>query len=150
MRLTDQMVDPKQELIDWLSIALRSVMETQHWGILSWVLALAVVVLLLWRKFRNPILSWRLPLTGTVISALLLLASWLSKPKSFIAVNVEPSSYGYSEPYGRGKRIVLLSEGTAGRLVRESDGWFYVELGDGRLAWFNAEEWERVLHYKAN
>jgi hypothetical protein len=39
----------------------------------------------------------------------------------------------------------LLSEGSAARLRKSSEGWFFLELGDGRLAWFEATQWGRVL-----
>jgi hypothetical protein len=75
----------------------------------------------------------------------LLLAAQISKPQSDKVVVVGNNSYGYSAPDANGKRIVLLSEGSAGRLVRTSDGWFYVALGDGRQAWFSSDHWSRVL-----
>ena len=146
LRLTDHLVEPRQELLEWLSIAFRGILETQVWGILSWMMMALTIALLVWRKFKAPI-NWRIPLTTTVVSLLLLLISWISVPKNFVAINTATSSYGYSEPYKRGKRVVLLSEGSAGRLIKENDGWFYIELGDGRTAWFSAEEWARVLHY---
>ncbi|MEY2963570.1 MAG: hypothetical protein RL754_831 [Bacteroidota bacterium] len=146
MRLTDHLIEPRQELIDWLSIAFRGILPTQAWGILAWTVLLVTIVLLLVRRFGRG-MNWRYPFTTSLLGLLLLLTAWISIPKSFIAVNTAANSYGYSEPYAKGKRVVLLGEGSAGRLISENDNWLYIELGDGRVAWFNAEEWERVLHY---
>ena len=101
--------------------------------------------MLVLRKFKRPALSWRLPLTLSSIGLVLLLAAQMSIPQSDKVVVVSNNSYGYSAPDANGKRIVLLSEGSAGRLVRASEGWFYIALGDGRQAWFSSDHWDRVL-----
>jgi len=80
--------------------------------------------------------------------------SYLSIPKIKTAVVVERNSYGYSEPSSNSKRLILLSEGSAGTIQGSNNSWLYIELGDGRLAWFHSNEWESLIDldesYKAS
>ena len=80
-----------------------------------------------------------------MISLVLATVYWISLPASDAVVVTGKNSYGYSEPSLSSKRILLLSEGSAARLLKSSEGWFFLELGDGRLAWFEAAQWGRVL-----
>jgi tetratricopeptide (TPR) repeat protein len=145
LHLTDALVEPRQELMDWLGVVFRSVLDPQSWALISWSLLIAAMVLLIIRKWRRPELSWRWPLTLTSIGLTVMLVGWISAPKSTLVVVTAPSAYGYSEPNAQSKRIVLLSEGSAARLQSQNDSWFFVALGDGRMAWFAADQWGRVL-----
>jgi hypothetical protein len=131
--------------LHWIGHQLRAILSPEHWGVCAGVLLAGAFVLLVLRKFKQPALSWRLPLTLSSIGLVLLLAAQMSIPQSDKVVVVSNNSYGYSAPDANGKRIVLLSEGSAGRLVRASEGWFYIALGDGRQAWFSSDHWDRVL-----
>ncbi len=144
-RLTDALPPPNDALLHWIGHQLRAILTPEHWGLVAGVLLIGAFVLLILRKFKRPSLSWRLPLTLSSIGLVLLLAAQISIPQSDKVVVVGNNSYGYSAPDANGKRIVLLSEGSAGRLVRTSEGWFYVALGDGRQAWFSSDHWSRVL-----
>jgi hypothetical protein len=144
-RLTDALPPPNDALLHWIGHQLRAMLTPEYWGLVTGVFLIGAFVLLILRKFKRPSLSWRLPLTLSSIGVVLLLAAQISKPQSDKVVVVGNNSYGYSAPDANGKRIVLLSEGSAGRLVRTSEGWFYVALGDGRQAWFSSDHWSRVL-----
>jgi hypothetical protein len=112
------------------------------------ILVLALVItagLLAARRWWKPGLNWRWPFTTTIISLVLAGVYWISLPASDAVVVTAKNSYGYSEPSSSSKRILLLSEGSAARLRKSSEGWFFLELGDGRLAWFEAAQWGRVL-----
>ncbi|MDC0614512.1 tetratricopeptide repeat protein [Schleiferiaceae bacterium] len=144
-RLTDSLPPPNDALLHWIGHQLRAILAPEHWGLFAGVLLVGALSLLLLRKFKRPALSWRLPLTLSSIGLVLLLAAQISIPQSDKVVVVSNNSYGYSAPDANGKRIVLLSEGSAGRLVRASEGWFYIALGDGRQAWFSSDHWCRVI-----
>jgi hypothetical protein len=144
-RLTDALPPPNDALLHWIGHQLRAMLTPEYWGLVTGVFLIGAFVLLILRKFKRPSLSWRLPLTLSSIGVVLLLAAQISRPQSDKVVVVGNNSYGYSAPDANGKRIVLLSEGSAGRLVRTSEGWFYVALGDGRQAWFSSDHWSRVL-----
>lgn len=144
-RLTDALPPPNDALLQWIGYQLRAILSPENWGLVAGVFLAGAFVLLILRKFKQPSLSWRLPLTLSSIGLVLLLAAQTSIPQSDKVVVVGNNSYGYSAPDANGKRIVLLSEGSAGRLVRTSEGWFYVALGDGRQAWFSSDHWVRVL-----
>ena len=145
LRLTDALVAPKEELLQWIGQWERSVMSTEGWTYAAWVFLVATTVILVLRRTKSRSLNWRWPLTTTVMAFVLLGMSYLSIPKIKTAVVVERNSYGYSEPSSNSKRLVLLSEGSAGTILGTNNSWVYVELGDGRLAWFNGEEWEALL-----
>jgi len=144
-RLTDALPAPNDPLLHWIGHQFRTVLSTEQWAWLAGLFLTASLILLLLRKFKKPVLSWRLPLTLSSIGLALMLAAQVSIPQSNKVVVVSNNSYGYSAPDANGKRIVLLSEGSAGRLVSASEGWFYVALGDGRQAWFSSDHWSRVL-----
>lgn len=148
MRLTDELVEPRQELIEYLSDVLRGIAGYQSWAVAGWVVLALTVGLLVYRKWFNPGFSWRFAFTTTVLAGSLLLSSWIALPKSRIAVVVADNTYGYSEPHAQDRRTILLSEGTAGRLIRTRDQWYYIELGNGQTAWFSQKEWEHVLPYE--
>ena len=144
-RLTDALPPPNDALLHWIGHQLSAILTPEYWGLVAGVLLIGAFVLLILRKFKRPSLSWRLPLALSSIGLVLLLAAQISIPQSDKVVVVGNNSYGYSAPDANGKRIVLLSEGSAGRLVRTSEGWFYVALGDGRQAWFSSDHWSRIL-----
>ena len=149
-RLTDALPPPNDALLHWIGHQLRAMLTPEYWGLVTGVFLIGAFVLLILRKFKRPSLSWRLPLTLSSIGVVLLLAAQISRPQSDKVVVVGNNSYGYSAPDANGKRIVLLSEGSAGRLVRTSEGWFYVALGDGRQAWFSSDQWDRVFPINAH
>ena len=145
LRLTDALVAPKEELLQWIGQWERSILSTEGWTFLAWVFLAATMVLLVLRRTKNRSLNWRWPLTTTVLAFIFLGMSYLSIPKIKTTVVVERNSYGYSEPSSNSKRLVLLSEGSAGTILGTNNSWVYVELGDGRLAWFKGAEWEALL-----
>jgi hypothetical protein len=145
LRITDALVEPRQELIEWVGQWGRSVTDADTWALLGWAIIGLTLVLLIARKTFKKSLNWRWPFTTTILALLIILVGNLSVPRMKKAIVVERNSYGYSEPSTNSKRIVLLSEGSAGTIVSTNDMWYYVELGDGRLAWFNSEEWKYVL-----
>ena len=145
MRLSDAVVEPTDSLFQWLGSTFRTVAASESWLM---TLALALVItagLLAARRWWKPGLNWRWPFTTTVICLVLAGVYWISLPASDAVVVTAKNSYGYSEPSSSSKRILLLSEGSAARLRKSSEGWFFLELGDGRLAWFEAAQWGRVL-----
>ncbi len=144
-RLTDALPAPNEPLLHWIGHQFRTALAPEQWGLLAGVFFVVALILLVVRKFKKPALSWRLPLTLSSIGLLLLLVAQMSIPQSNQIVVVSNNSYGYSAPDANGKRIVLLSEGSSGRLVRDTQGWFYVALGDGRQAWFSSDQWGRIL-----
>lgn len=144
-RLTDALPAPNAPLLHWLSTQFRTLLSPEQWGWIAGLFLTGALVLLLWRKFKKPTLSWRLPLALSTFGLLFLLTAQVSIPRSDGVVVVSNNSYGYSAPDANGKRILLLSEGSAGRLVSVSEGWLYVALGDGRQAWFSADQWGHVL-----
>ena len=145
LRITDALIEPRQELIDWIGQWGRSIMHADNWALVGWATILISVVLLFLRKTYYRQINWRWPFATSLIALAIILVGNLSVPRIKKAIVIERNSYGYSEPSTNSKRIVLLSEGSAGTIVSKNDSWYYVELGDGRLAWFNTEEWESVL-----
>ncbi|HCP40669.1 MAG TPA: hypothetical protein DIT65_02650 [Cryomorphaceae bacterium] len=145
LRLTDALVAPKEELVEWIGQWERSIMSPEGWTFLAWVFLTATMALLVLRRTKNRSLNWRWPFTTTALALLLLGMSYLSIPKIKTGVVVERNSYGYSEPSSNSKRLILLSEGSAGTILGTNNSWVYVELGDGRLAWFDVDEWESLL-----
>lgn len=144
LRITDVLVEPRQELVEWISDFLRSVFDTNMWSFLGWGTLAVVSVALIVRRLAKRPSGWRWPLAVTIIGLTFILAGFISTPRNTTAIVVENSSYGYSEPSASSKRIVLLSEGSAGKVIKNSGVWSYIELGDGRLAWFKANQWGRV------
>ncbi len=145
IRLSDAVVEPTNGLFQWLGTTFRTVAASESW-LMILVLALAITAgLLAARRWWKPSLNWRWPFTTTIISLVLAGVYWISLPASDAVVVTAKNSYGYSEPSSSSKRILLLSEGSAARLRKSSEGWFFLELGDGRLAWFEAAQWGRVL-----
>jgi len=145
LRITDALVEPHQELIEWVGQWGRSITHADTWALLGWSIIGLSILLLVIRKTLVKTLNWRWPFTTTVFAGVFIAMGYLSIPRIKKAVVVERSSYGYSEPSTNSKRIVLLSEGSAGTVVGTNASWYYIELGDGRLAWFDANEWEHVL-----
>lgn len=145
LRLSDAIVDPTQSLGQWFSIQLRGFMPNEGWLWSALAVLAASALLLALRKWSAPMMNWRWPFTITTLALVFIGLSWWSTPKSDLCIATAPSTYGYSEPYGQGKRILLLSEGSAAQLRKSSEGWFFLELGDGRLAWFDASQWGHVL-----
>jgi tetratricopeptide (TPR) repeat protein len=145
LRLSDAIADPTQSLDQWFSLQLRGFMLSEGWLIAALLFLVASTMLLALRKWKNPMMNWRWPFTSTVLGIAFIGLAWWSAPKSNLCIATAPSTYGYSEPFGQGKRILLLSEGSAAQLRKSSEGWFFLELGDGRLAWFDAAQWGRVL-----
>ena len=145
MRLSDAVVEPTDSLFQWLGSTFRTVAAPESW-LMVLALALAITAgLLTTRRWWTPGLNWRWPFTTTMISLMLAAVHWISLPASDAVVVIGKNSYGYSEPSLNSKRILLLSEGSSARLRNSSEGWFFLELGDGRLAWFEAAQWGRVL-----
>lgn len=144
LRITDVLVEPRQELVEWISDFLRSLLDSNMWSFLGWGTLLVVSIVLLVRRLSKKPSGWRVPLTATIVGLLFILAAFISTPKDTTAIVVEKSSYGYSEPSASSKRIVLLSEGSAGKVLQTSGVWSYIELGDGRLAWFKSDQWGRT------
>jgi len=145
LRITDALVEPRQELIEWVGQWGRSVTDADSWALIGWGIIGISIILLIARKTFVKSLNWRWPFTTSILALLIILVGNLSVPRMKKAIVVERNSYGYSEPSTNSKRIVLLSEGSAGTIVSTNDSWYYVELGDGRLAWFNTKEWKYVL-----
>jgi tetratricopeptide (TPR) repeat protein len=145
LRLSDAITDPTQSLGQWFSIQLRGFMLSEGWLIAALLLLLVSIMLLALRKWKFPMMNWRWPFTSTALALAFVGLAWWSTPKSNLCIATAPSTYGYSEPFGQGKRILLLSEGSAAQLRKSSEGWFFLELGDGRLAWFDAAQWGHVL-----
>jgi len=145
LRITDALVEPRQELTEWLSIVLRGIADANTWAMIGWsVLAIATLLLLL-HRFGNIRVSWRINLAVTLVGLGLLGAGFISTPKNTNAIVISPSSYGYSEPSTQSTRIVMLAEGSAGKVLSSEGEWHYIELGDGRRGWFTAEQWMRVF-----
>ena len=144
LRLADALIEPNQELIEWLSELFRGVLSEEAWMVLGSCVLLSSFLLLLWRRFSNRKINWRIPFTATLIGIALVAISAISRPKIAKCIVVDTSSYGYSEPSNSGKRIILLSEGSAGNVTRSQGAWSLMVLGDGRSAWFESEQWERV------
>ena len=145
LRITDALVEPHQELTEWISIVLRSIADANTWALLSWTVLAVVIVLLFINRFSNLRVSWRINLTITLVGLSLLGAGFISTPKNKNAIVVATSSYGYSEPTTKSTRIVLLAEGSPGKVLTTENEWSYIELGDGRRGWFNTEQWMRVF-----
>jgi hypothetical protein len=145
LRLSDAVVEPTMTLLQWIGASLRGIAFSESWlGITVFFLVVSAM-LLAFRRWRTPKINWRWPLATTMLSLVLAGIFWISIPKSDTVIVLAKSSYGYSEPTSDSKRILLLSEGSAARLRKSSEGWFFLELGDGRLAWFEAAQWGRVL-----
>lgn len=145
LRITDALVEPRQELTEWMSIVLRGIADSTTWAMMSWaVLGLAVVLLLL-HRFSTVRSSWRIRLAISILGLSLLGAGMISTPKNTTAIVVSSSSYGYSEPTTQSTRIVLLAEGSAGKVLSTEGDWSYIELGDGRRGWFDSAAWMRVF-----
>ena len=145
LRITDALVEPRQELTEWISIVLRSIADANTWALLSWTVLAVAIVLLCIHRFSNLRISWRINLTITLIGLTLLGAGLISTPKNTNAIVIAASSYGYSEPTTQSTRIVLLAEGSPGKVLNTENEWSYIELGDGRRGWFNTEQWMRVF-----
>jgi len=145
LRITDALVEPRQELTEWISIVLRSIADANTWALLSWTVLAVVIALLCIHRFSNLRISWRINLTITLIGLTLLGAGLISTPKNTNAIVIAASSYGYSEPTTQSTRIVLLAEGSPGKVLNTENEWSYIELGDGRRGWFNTEQWMRVF-----
>lgn len=145
LRITDALVEPRQELIEWIGSWGRSVMSADGWAIAGWAIIGLTILLLALRRVRSVRLGWRWPFTTTLLALVVLGIGHLSVPRMKKAVVVARSSYGYSEPSTGSKRIVLLSEGSAGTVKARDKQWYYIELGDGRLAWFDQDQWKHVL-----
>ena len=145
MKLSDAVIEPADSLFQWLGSIIRSLAVSEIWLQLLMITLLISIILLVVRRWIKPNLSWRWPFTSTLTSIILASIFWISVPNSDKVIVTSNSSYGYSEPSKNSKRILLLSEGSAARLYKSSEGWFFLELGDGRLAWFEAAQWGRVL-----
>lgn len=145
VRLSDAVVDPTDNLFQWLGSTFRTFTASENWLTILVLALVTTIGLLVLRRWRKPELNWRWPFTTTMISLVLAGVYWISLPGSDTVVVTSKNSYGYSEPSSNSKRILLLSEGSAARLHKSSEGWFFLELGDGRLAWFEAVQWGRVL-----
>ena len=144
LRLADALIEPSQELIEWLSELFRGTLSEQEWVILGSIVLLSSSLLLLWKRLSNRNINWRIPFSTTLIGIILLTVGAISHPKNTKCIVVEPNSYGYSEPSVGGKRIILLSEGSAGKITRIQEGWSLIAIGDGRSAWFESRQWKRV------
>lgn len=144
LRLADALIEPSQELIEWLSELFRGALHEEVWVILGSFVLLSSFLLLLWKRFSYRKINWRIPFTTSLIGIILLTVGAISRPQITKCIVVEPNSYGYSEPSDRGKRIILLSEGSAGKIIRIQEGWSLIAIGDGRSAWFESEQWKRV------
>ena len=145
LRLSDAVVEPTDSLFEWLGSTFRALMTSENWLLLVILMLVVTVGMLGIRRWWKPGLNWRWPFTTTLMSAALAGIFWISLPKSDAAVVTAINSYGYSEPSLSAKRILLLSEGSAARVRENNEGWLYLELGDGRLAWFEAAQWGRIM-----
>lgn len=145
LRLSDAVVEPTDSLFEWLGSTFRALMTSENWLLLVILMLVVTVGMLGIRRWWKPGLNWRWPFTTTLISAVLAGIFWISLPKSDVAVVTAINSYGYSEPSLSSKRILLLSEGSAARVRENNEGWLYLELGDGRFAWFEAAQWGRIM-----
>ena len=145
LRLSDAVVEPTDSLFEWLGSTFIALMTSENWLLLVILMLVVTVGMLGIRRWWKPGLNWRWPFTTTLISAALAGIFWISLPKSDAAVVTAINSYGYSEPSLSAKRILLLSEGSAARVRENNEGWLYLELGDGRLAWFEAAQWGRIM-----
>ncbi len=145
-RLTDELPDPAPELYELVSNGLRSI-NAFDWMLQTGVAIVALtVVWLVLRKLYVPLrgLHWRWPLTTTVIGAVLLAAHLIAQPSSDRAVLTATNSYGYSEPSKASTTLLMLSEGSTGRIRKSEDDWYYLELGNGERAWFDRSQWVAV------
>jgi hypothetical protein len=150
LRLSDAVVEPTDSLFEWLGSTFRALMTSENWLLLV-ILMLAVTASMLGiRRWWKSGLNWRWPFTTTLMSAVLAGIFWISLPKSDAAVVTAINSYGYSEPSLSSKRILLLSEGSSARVRENNEDWLYLELGDGRLAWFEAVQWGRIMPLETN
>lgn len=145
LRLSDAVVEPTDSLFEWLGSTFRALMTSENWLLLVISMLVVTIGMLGIRRWWKPGLNWRWPFTTTLMSAVLAGIFWISLPKSETAVVTAINSYGYSEPSLSAKRILLLSEGSAARVRENNEGWLYLELGDGRLAWFEAAQWGRIM-----
>lgn len=145
LRITDALIEPSQELTEWLSIVLRGIAESNTWALISLSVLLVAAILLLLNRFTKTRISWRINLSISMLGMLLLAAGFISAPKNTKAIVTAASSYGYSEPTPQSTRVVLLSEGSPGKVIKKEGAWTYIELGDGRFAWFASDQWMRVL-----
>ena len=145
LRITDALIEPRQELTEWLSIVLRGIAESNTWALMSWSVLLFAAILLLVNRFTKTRISWRINLSISMLGLMLLAAGFISAPKNTKAIVTEASSYGYSEPTSQSTRVVLLSEGSPGKVIKKEGTWLYIELGDGRFAWFAADQWMRIF-----
>ena len=144
LRLADTLIEPSQELMEWLSELFRGTLPEEVWMVVGSFVLLFSFLLLLWKRFSNRKINWRIPFTTSLIGIVLLSVGAISRPKITKCIVVEPNSYGYSEPFAGGKRIILLSEGSAGKLIRIQGGWSLIAIEDERSAWFESEQWKRI------
>ena len=149
-RLTDALPAPNDPLLHWIGSQFREILPPEHWGLLAGLFLIAALLLLVLRKFKTPAWSWHAPLALSSIGLVLVLTAQTSMPQSDKVIVVSNNSYGYSAPDANGTRILLLSEGSAGRLVRATEDWFYIGLSDGRQAWFSSDQWDRVFPINAH
>ena len=150
LRLSDAVVEPTDSLFEWLGSTFRALMTSENWLLLVILMLVVSASMLGIRRWWKPGLNWRWPFTTTLMSAVLAGIYWISLPKSDAAVVTAINSYGYSEPSLNSKQILLLSEGSVARVRKNNEGWLYLELGDGRLAWFEAAQWDRIMPPETN
>lgn len=150
LRLSDAVVEPTDSLFEWLGSTFRALMTSENWLLLVTLMLVVTVGMLGIRRWWKPGLNWRWPFTTTLMSAVLAGIYWISLPKSDAAVVTAINSYGYSEPSLNSKQILLLSEGSVARVRKNKEGWLYLELGDGRLAWFETAQWDRIMPLETN
>lgn len=144
MRLTDELVDPQPGLMEWLGSILRGQLATDQWILLSLGVLVATCTLLVLRKTSIPKISWRWPLTTSLVALFLASLSWLSVPRINKSIVIGPTSYGYSAPTESSKKLIALSAGSAGKVLESKGDWTQMELSDGRRAWFLSDQWKAI------
>lgn len=143
-RVTDELVDPQPGLLEWLGSIFRGQLAPDQWILLSIGALLATCTLLVLRKTTAPKLSWRWPLTTSLVALFFASLTWLSVPRINKSIVISPTSYGYSAPTESSKKLIALSAGSAGKLLETKNDWAQIELSDGRRAWFLSVQWKAV------